>query len=221
MTPHGGGSDRLGRWLVDLLRAAQWHRRLLAAGLLAGSVAAGLHAIAPAPPASSAVLAAARDLPAGTRLDAEDVAVVRLEPSAVPDGALRRGGAAQGRTLVSAVRRGEPLTDVRVVGPGAVDRLGPGLVASPVRVADAEAVRLLKPGDVVDVLAAGVTETPAPARLVAAAAQVLALPRGSSDTFGRDLGDGGLVLLATTPATAARLAGASVTDRLSLVLRGG
>ncbi|MGH8893683.1 MAG: hypothetical protein ACRDWY_10345, partial [Actinomycetes bacterium] len=132
--------------------------------------------------------------------------------------------AARGRTVVSAVRRGEPLTDVRLVGPAVFDRLGPGLVAAPVRVADAESVRLLRPGDVVDVLAAGATEASGPARLVAASARVLTIPRGGrafdGPYGGVALGDGGLVLLTTTGPTAARLAGAAVTDRLSIVLRG-
>ena len=59
----------------------------------------------------------------------------------------------------------------------------PGLVAAPVRVADAEAVALLAAGDHVDVLAAtvdGGTE----ARLVAAGVRVLTVPRPASTGFG-------------------------------------
>lgn len=214
--------DPVGRWLRDLVRAASWHRRLLAAGLLAGAMAFGLHALAPSAPATVPAVSATRDLPAGAQVGSGDVTVARVDPRAVPDGALQRPDLARGATLVSAVRRGELLTDVRLLGPGALDRLGPGLVAAPVRIADAESVRLLRPGSLVDVLAAGAIDgsSVGQARLVAAAVRVLTVPRTSSGRFG-SLGEGSLVLLATTSATAVRLAGASVAERLSVVVRRG
>jgi pilus assembly protein CpaB len=220
VTPAGSGGDSVPRWLRELPRAIRRHRRLLAAGLLAGSVALGMNALAPPPPPSVPVLVAAHDLAAGERLAAADVTTVRWDPGAVPDGALPDAGAAHGRTVVSAVRRGEPLTDLRLMGPAAVDGLGPGLVAVPVRVADADEVRLVRPGDLVDVLAAGADGAGSSARLVASAVRVLTAPRTPSNRFGGELGSGGLVLLATSSQTAARLAGAAVTDRVSLVLRG-
>jgi hypothetical protein len=112
---------------------------------------------------------------------------------------------------------------VRLVGAAAVDRLGPGLVAAPVRIADAESVGLLGPGDVVDVLAAGAPgdgSTAGQARLVAAAVRVVTVPRPSTTAFGTSMSEGSLLVLATTSQTAARLAGAAVTDRLSVVVRG-
>ena len=87
------------------------------------------------------------------------------------------------------------------------------------RVADAETVALLATGDVVDVLAANV-DGGVEARLVAASARVLSVPRAPTTGFGASLGDGALLLLATSSPTAARLAAASVTDRLSVVVRG-
>lgn len=219
MTAPGRGERPVTRRLADLVRAAQWHRRLLAAGLLAGSAALGLQALSPPPPPTRAVVAAARDLLAGSRLVPGDLTTVRLAPSALPDGILRSEGAARGRTLVSAVRRGEPLTDARLVGPVSLDLLGAGMVASPVRIADAATVRLLRPGDIVDVLAAGGGDVVAPARLVASAVRVVTIPRTRDGAFA--VGGGGLVLLATSESTATRLAGAAATERLSLVLRGG
>jgi Flp pilus assembly protein CpaB len=219
----GHGGDPLGRWLRELLRAARWHRRLLAAALLAGAMAFALHALAPPEPPTEPVVAAARDLPAGTRLTDTDLALARVDPSDVPDGALPRLALARGGTLASAARRGELLTDVRLVSTAAVDRLGPGLVGTPVRIADAESVGLLRPGDVVDVLAAGATADGAsggPARLAASAVRVVTVPRAADGAFGLATGDGALVVLATTAETAARIAGAAVTDRLSVVVRG-
>ena len=210
---------RLERWLREARRAVAWRRRLLAAGLLAGSMAFALHALAPPPPPGVRVVVAARDVAAGAMLRSQDLRVESRPASAVPQGSLRLSREAAGRPVVSAVRRGEVLTDVRLVGPASLRGLGPGLVAAPVRVSDAETVALLAAGDVVDVLAANV-DGGVEARLVAAGARVLSVPRSPSTGFGASLGDGALMLLATSSATAARLAAASVTDRLSVVVRG-
>lgn len=199
----------------DLLRAAARRRWLLAAGLAAASVATALPSLAPAPAVVTTVLAAARDLAAGSALTPADVADVALPPGAVPDGALTAGAELDGRLLASPVRRGEPLTDVRLVGPGLLAALGDdSLVAVPVRLADPASGALLRPGDRVDVLAAStVADGPSAAAVVAVAAPVLTVPPPTVDL------EGALVLLATPPSTAARLAAAAVSSRLSVVVR--
>jgi Flp pilus assembly protein CpaB len=134
---------------------------------------------------------------------------------------LRTIAVARGATLVSAVRRGELITDVRLLGSGSLERLGPGLVAAPVRIADPESAGLLRPGSVVDVLAAGAADgaSAGEARLVAAAVRVLTVPRAPGRGLGASVGEGALVLVATTSSTAQRLAGAAVAERLSVVVR--
>src|SRR6478735_9181515 len=65
--------------LRPLRRAVLARRRLLAAALAAVAVAAGLQAARPQPPTRAAVLVAAHDLPAGTRLpDAGMAALLRV-----------------------------------------------------------------------------------------------------------------------------------------------
>jgi hypothetical protein len=91
------------------------------------------------------------------------------------------------------------------------------LRAAPVRVADAGAAVLLQAGDHIDVLAtppdgAGAT------RVVASDVVVLAVPR-AEDAVASD--DGALVVVAVPATTAADLAGAAVTARLSVTIRGG
>ena len=213
---------RLDRWLVELRRAVVWRRRLLSAGLLAGAAAFALHVLAPPPPRGVEVVVAARDLPAGAALQPRDVRLVSRPAGAVPEGALVTVPDAAGRAVASPVRRGEVLTDVRLVGPSLLDGLGPGLVATPVRVADADAAALARAGDLVDVLAAATSAGSAggQARLVASAVRVLSVPRPASGGIGTGAGEGALLLLATSPPTAARLAGAAVTDRISVVVRG-
>ncbi len=224
MSAGGGGPTGATRWIRDLVRTGQWHRRLLASGLLAGATAVGLQALEPPPPRSVRVVTAARDIESGSRLVPADLAVTRLLPSSVPDGAITSTAAAVSRTLVSAARRGEPLTDVRLAGAGPPTTSDGNTVSVPVRIADAEAVALLRPGDVVDVLGAAPSVDGSggtSARLLASAVRVLTVPRADSGSGLGDLGsDGALVVLTTTSTTASRLAGAAVTDRLSLVLRG-
>ncbi|MCW2500946.1 MAG: pilus assembly protein CpaB, partial [Frankiales bacterium] len=102
--------------LRELARAVRRHRALLAAGLVAAAVAAALPLVAPPPTATVPVLAAARDLAPGTPLVAADVVVVALPRSVVPQGVLPATARAVGRAGAGPVRRGEALTDVRLLG---------------------------------------------------------------------------------------------------------
>ncbi|MFH8660846.1 hypothetical protein [Streptomyces afghaniensis] len=89
-----------------------------------------------------------------------------------------------------------------------------GTVTAPVRIADAATVRLLRPGDRVDVIAAEETVSGGDARVVARGARVTKVPEpleGASDA-------GALVVLSVPRATAARLAGASATAQLAVTL---
>jgi pilus assembly protein CpaB len=215
------------RALAELRRALGWRRRLLSAGLLAGAMAVALQVLAPPPPATVPVLVAARDLAAGADLTRADLRVAHRPPASLPAGALTSQAAATGRPVSSAVRRGEVLTDVRLVGAGVLRGLGPGLVAAPVRVAEPGTAALVRPGDTVDVLAAaagsssdaGEATGGGYARLVASAVRVLSVPAPAGGRLAGPVDAGVLLVVATTSSTAARLAAAAVTDRLSVVLR--
>ncbi|MGI5204312.1 RcpC/CpaB family pilus assembly protein [Spirillospora sp. CA-108201] len=189
-------------------------RRPLAALFAAAAAGLALLALRPGPPPSVRVLAAARDLPGGTPLAPSDLRRLDLPPSAVPAGALRAGGA--GRVLAGPMRRGEPLTDARVVGAGLLRGYGPGTVAAPVRLADAGAARLVHPGDRVDVLAVPSGATPAngppntrphwdAARVVVSEVPVIAIPPPDEN----DPSDGALIVLATDHPQALALAAAA------------
>ena len=125
------------------------HRRLLAFLLTAAAVAIGLSATRPHPPDTSTMTVASRDLPVGTVLGASDLTEVETDPASVPVDLVE---APVGERLASPLRRGEPVTDVRLVGPGLTDG-HPGLVAVPVRLPDAEMAGLLHVGDTVDLFA--------------------------------------------------------------------
>jgi hypothetical protein len=88
------------------------------------------------------------------------------------------------------------------------------LVTAPVRIADAETVRLLHRGDRVDVVAADGSAS----RVVAAGARVAEVPEPRGDA-GESAAEGGaLVALSVPRATAARLAGAGAGTRLAVTL---
>jgi Flp pilus assembly protein CpaB len=212
------GSLDLRQLARTIVRALDWHRRLVSAVLAGVAVVAALTVLAPRPPATTAVWAAAHDLGGGAPLLRADLAVAHVPASLLPAGALPATTRVAGRLLAAPVRRGEPLTDVRLLEPPLLSALGrPGDVAVPVRLADgAAAAALVHPGDVVDVLAAGGLDggpAATPPRVAAAAVTVLAVPPPAGS------GDAGLVVVAATAAQAAELADAATTRRLSLVLR--
>jgi Flp pilus assembly protein CpaB len=88
------------------------------------------------------------------------------------------------------------------------------MVTAPVRIADGATVRLLRPGDRVDVIAAQETAMGGEARVVARGALVTEVPEFASEAGGT----GALVVLSVPRDTAARLAGASTTARLAVTL---
>jgi pilus assembly protein CpaB len=200
--------------LGTLLTRPGWRRlallRRVAAAVLA--VAALVLALAPQPAASgSPVVVTTADLPAGSTLRAEHLAVRHWPAPLAPAGAVREIPIADGRVLVGAARAGEPLTDVRLAGAGLSPTGSGGGTAVPVRLADAGVAAMLVPGNRVDVVTVG-ARTDEPVVLAAAATVLAVLPEDG----GRS---GRLVLVATAPGQAARVAAASLTEQVAVTLR--
>ncbi len=139
-------------------------RRVAAGGLV---VLAGIAALRSNPQGDRVdVVVAARDLGSGTALTASDVRVEKRLATTVPDGSLTDPGRLPGATLASPTRRGEVLTDVRLLGSRlAESTAGPGARIVPLHLADGALIDLVRVGDVVDVLAAptGDVQQPSPA----------------------------------------------------------
>jgi Flp pilus assembly protein CpaB len=157
------------------------------------------------------------DLPSGTVLGPADLTVRAVPAAVAPVGSAAH---AVGRTLAAPVRAGEPVTDVRLVGPSVVAGY-PGRVALPVRIADGDAVTLLRPGDHVGLVAADPRR--GTASYVAVDVPVLSLPRpatDASDINGAAALPGRLVVVAALPSDVDRIAGAAATDLLSVVISG-
>ncbi|MGW3162224.1 RcpC/CpaB family pilus assembly protein [Streptomyces sp. NPDC001142] len=116
------------------------------------------------------------------------------------------------------------------VAPERVRRPAP-LVSAPVRIADAGTVRLLQPGDRVDVVAVGRPEDRDGTRdedrdgsrgegldgvrVLAKGALVADVPQGPAEGLAED---GALIVLSVPRSTAASLAGAGISTRLAVVL---
>jgi len=208
--------------LAGLARSARW---LTARRIISALLAAGALVLAATPPGpqpimvteqpQTAVLVATRDLVAGLVIGADDLGSARRTIAELPDGALESDAEVLGRVLTGAVRRGEVITDRRLLGPGLSAGLGTGMVASPVRLVDLEVAALLRPGDRVDILAAG--EDSSAADVVAAGVLVLAVPLAETDDS-RPAAPLGLVVVAVGQDTAAHLAAAAASNILTATL---
>lgn len=211
--------------LRSLLRTRGWPRtmalrRLVAIGLV---VLAGVFALRPAGAREAAdvgVVVAARDLSPGTALSQADLSVRALPAASVPSGVLTSREVAVGRVLSSAVRAGEPLTDVRLVGPAdtALTTGDPDAATVPVRLADPDVADLLRPGVRVDVVTLDPDRQDDP--VLAENAIVVATRETSGhDTPGAQGQAGRLVLVALPRDSATQLAAASLRQPVTVTLR--
>lgn len=200
-------------FLRRLRRSVLARRRPVAALCAAVAVAAALRAGSTPPPPRTLVLTAAHDLPGGVVLRAGDLARTPFDPGSVPSGALPSSRAV-GRTTAGPLRSGEAVTDTRLLTRSLLVGY-PGLVAVPVRIGDPGAVRLLRVGDRVDLLAAD-PQGETSARVVGRAVPVLAIPRSGAESPG--LTTGALVVLGIPDGGAELVTQASVTSFLSVVL---
>lgn len=209
----------LRQWWEALARRSGFGRTLLLRRVIAAMLVglAAVLALAPGRASSTddAVVVAARDLAAGTVLGASQVTVRALPEQVMPDGAARVPAAVLGRTLAAPVRRGEPLTDVRLTGPDLTRAISmkQDTVSVPLRLADPGVAALLRPGATVDVVTVG--ERQDEPVVLARAARVLAVleagARGGEH-------NGRLVLVALDPVAATRVAAASISQTLTVTV---
>lgn len=200
-----------------------WTRTVLARRVAAGGlvVLAGVAALRSDPDGDRVdVVVAARDLGSGTALTDSDVRIEKRSPTTVPEGSVTDPGRVLGATLASPTRRGEVLTDVRVLGSRlAESTAGPGARIVPLHLADEALIDLLRIGDMVDVLAAPAGDSSPTSqtvtRVVATDAVVVAIsekPRGRA-------GEADRVLLVALPAQVANtVAGAVLGQTVTLTL---
>lgn len=199
--------DRATRHLRALRRAVLARRRLIAAVLASVAVAGGVHTAAAPPPPTVPVLTAARDLPAGAVLEPDDLVAAGFAPGSVPSGI---AATAVGQTLAAAVRRGEPVTDVRLVGPD-LTAGDPSRTALPLRLPDAGMVALLDVGDRIDLVATDPQR--GGSHVVATGVPVLAIPESKAEAVAGQ--PGALIVVGVEPTDLTGLADAAVRHFLT------
>lgn len=196
-----------------------WTRTILARRVAAGGlvVLAGIAALrSNTHPSGLEVVVAARDLAPGAALTADDLRLeTRLAPT-LPDGAQTDLRSVVGTTLAGPTRRGEVLTDVRILSSRLAETAaGSGARIVPLHLADNALIDLVRVGDVVDVLAAPLNEAPANARVLATDA-IVVLISVQRETQAAD--DGRVVLVALPARVANVVAGAALGQTVTVVL---
>jgi hypothetical protein len=200
-----------------------WTRTVLARRVAAGGLVAlaGIAALRPNPDGDRAqVLVAVRDLRPGTALTPDDVRLENRLAATVPDGSEVDMGAVIGSTLAGPTRRGEVLTDVRLLGSRlAESTAGPGARIVPLHLADSALIDLVRVGDVVDVLAAPATDAPSGTQAVTKVVATDAIVVLVSAKQKVQAADGDRVVLVALPARVANtVAGSALGQEVTLTL---
>lgn len=192
-------------------------RTLLARRIAAGALVllAAFAALRPDPADTAAdVVVAAHDLSPGLALTADDVRIERRSATSLPDGVQSDPSSVVGATLAGPARRGEVLTDARILGARLAGlAAGPEARIVPLHLADAAVLDLIRTGDVVDVLGAPSADSDATPRLLAANT-IVVLVSAKPKAAGAD--DERVVLVALPGAAANALAGATLVQSVTL-----
>jgi Flp pilus assembly protein CpaB len=192
-----------------------WTRTVAARRVAAGAlvVLAAIAALRTDPHGDQTdIVVAARDLSPGVELTAADVRLERRLAATVPYGSQPSMDKVVGSTLAGPARRGEVLTDVRLLGPRlAQSAAGPDARIVPLHLADTALMDLVRPGDVVDVLAAA--DEDVDPRVVATDAVVVLV---SEKQKGPSVGGDRVVLVALPAHAANDVAGATLMQAVTL-----
>jgi Flp pilus assembly protein CpaB len=199
-----------------------WTRTVLARRVAAGGlvVLAGIATLRSDPDGDYAdVVVAARDLRPGAALTTDDVRLEKRSAPTIPDGSQADLATVVGSTLASPTRRGEVLTDVRLLGSRlAESTAGPGARIVPLHLANGALLDLVRVGDVVDVLAAPATDAPTaqPGSRVVATDAVVVLVSAKQKA---QAADADRVVLVALPARVANtVAGSALGQTVTLTL---
>jgi Flp pilus assembly protein CpaB len=210
-------ATRISQWLRPDWSRTLLARRIAAAGLV---VLAGVAALRPDPDSERAqVVVAVRDLSPGAALTADDLRLEKRLIPTIPDGAQSNIDTTIGSTLAGPTRRGEVLTDVRLLGRRlAESTAGPDARIVPVHPVDSALADLVRPGDVVDVVAASETSSQSnptvPSVIATDAIVVLVSAKQKAQAATSDR----VVLVALPAASANAVAGAALVQTVTLTL---
>ncbi|MFA4082965.1 SAF domain-containing protein [Mycobacteroides salmoniphilum] len=203
-----------------------WARTALARRLAAAILVlfAAVLAFRPDPTSDRTdVVVAVHDLLPGTILTGDDVRLEKRSTTILPEGASTNTGTVVGATLAGPVRRGEMLTDLRVLSPRlAESAAGRDARIVPVPLDDAATLDMIRTGDIVDILTvadhgpgAPDATPPEPAVLATGAVVVLVSPKPAT----KGVGTQRVVMVALPPQQANRVAAIALVQAVTLTLR--
>jgi Flp pilus assembly protein CpaB len=214
--------DSLNPTALSRLRSTlrpDWSRTVAARRIAAGAlvILAALAALRSDPDGDRIeIVVAARDLAPGVELTEDDVRLETRTATTVPDGSKSDIATVVGATLAGPARRGEVITDVRLLGPRlAESAAGPDARIVPLHLADSALLDLIRAGDVVDVLAATTSDTgdDSRPRVIATDAVVVLV---SEKQQGAGSGSDRVVLVALPAHAANEVAGAALVQTVTL-----
>lgn len=152
-------------------------------------------------------------------MTAADIKLERHSTATLPDGAQREVAPVIGATLTAPARRGEVITDVRLLGSRLAETAaGPDARIVPVKLTDTALVDLIRPGDVVDVLTVFADQDdkePARPVVVASGAVVVLV---SEKVHGAGVGSERVVLVALPARSANEVAAISLVQAVTLTI---
>ncbi len=196
--------------LARLARFARWHRRTIGACAAVICFLATVWVLSPTSEGIGVIITT-RDLPLGATLSADDLAVVKVPTTVVPQGALSDAQSIIGRTLTGPVTRGTMLTEVSTTSLREISDNGRALV--PFRVKDASLVALLEVGRHIKVVGSA---TDGSVINVADDVEIVNLPPPQDTGIGSS--NGALIVVAADNETAARLAAAAGQMDLGVIM---
>lgn len=167
---------------------------------------------------------ATRDLMPGVELTADDIRMESRSTITLPEGVRTNSATVIGSTVAGPVRRGEVLTDLRLLGPRlAESSAGKDARMVPIPLADAATIEMIRPGDIVDILTVDGQDSSAtshsaphePTVLATDAVVVLVSPKPST----RGAGAERVVMVALPPQQAHRVAAISLVQPVTLTFR--
>jgi Flp pilus assembly protein CpaB len=190
-------------------------RRIAAGALVVLAAAAALRS-EPGGAHSNAVVAS-RDLSPGVALSADDLRVERRPAATLPDGAQSEVDGVLGAAPAGPIRRGEVLTDVRLLGSRLTEAAaGPDARVVPLELAQSALLDVVRAGDIVDIVAAPQSTPDADnPRIVATDALVVLV---SPDSGGIGAAGDRVVLVALPAAAATAVAAATLVHTITLTL---
>ncbi|CAN5453075.1 SAF domain-containing protein [soil metagenome] len=189
-------------------------RRIAAAALV---ILAGAAALRPDPADTlGAAVVATRDLTPGVAVTPGDVRLENRSTATLPDGTHADVDAVVGAVPAGPVRRGEIVTDVRLLGTRLTESAaGPDARVVPLQLAQSAVLDVVQEGDVVDIVAAPESDPDAAPRVIATDAVVVLV---SAEPAGF-VGAGDRVVLVALPAAAANaVAAATLVHAVTLTL---